>query len=163
MKQCTKCKKVLPFSDFAADSRAKSKTQSRCKVCQPKSQDKKKQKEARIKYMATPEGRAQQLLGSAKHRYYGCDLEITKEWLVKKLKKGTCEFTGLPFDFGPPLNGFSKNPYSPSLDRINSKDKSYSPENVRVVLSLVNLALNEFGEEVAAPVIKAMALAMESK
>jgi hypothetical protein len=161
MKQCTKCKKVLPLSDFALDKRAKSKTQSRCKVCQPKSQDKEKQKEARIKYMATPEGRAKQLLGSAKHRYYGCDLEITQEWLVKKLKKGTCEFTGLPFDFGPPPKGFSKNPYSPSLDRINSKDKTYNPENVRVVLSLVNLALNEFGEEIAAPVIKAMAVAME--
>ena len=161
MKQCTKCKKVLPLSDFYLDNRSKTKTQSRCKVCKPQSQNTEKQKEARSKYMLTPEGRAKQLLGSAKRRFFGCELDITEAWLVKKLKKGTCEFTGLPFDFGPPPKGFSKNPYSPSLDRINSKDKSYSPENVRVVLSLVNLALNEFGEEIAAPVIKAMAAAME--
>ena len=71
----------------------------------------------------------------------------------KKIQKGKCELTGLPFDLSTPQNT-KNNPYSPSLDRIDSKNKNYTPENTRVVLSAVNMALNEFGLEVMKPIMK---------
>ena len=87
---------------------------------------------------------------------------ITEEWIAKKIKNVVCELTGLAFSLED-TEDTKNNPFSPSLDRIDSKIKGYTPENTRVVLSLVNLALNEFGEEVAAPIIKAMAAKMEQK
>lgn len=38
-------------------------------------------------------------------------------------------------------------PYSPSLDRINA-DGGYTPDNTRLVCTVVNLALNRFGDSV---------------
>jgi hypothetical protein len=162
MKECFTCKQTLDSNFFHKDSRAVSGLSSNCKNCHNNKYKKSVIPKSAAKYAATIKGRAKRLIGSAKRRYYGCDLEITEDWVIKKLKKGVCEFTGLPFDFNP-TKEFSKNPYSPSLDRIDSKNKSYTPENTRVVLSLVNLALNEFGEEVAAPILKAMVAAIESK
>lgn len=51
---------------------------------------------------------------------------------------------------------YSKNPYSPSLDKIDSKIKEYSESNTRVVLSCVNDALNQYGLEHFLKVAKAV-------
>lgn len=93
----------------------------------------------------------------AKHRAIKNNSEctITEEWVQEKINKGFCELTGLPFD----LEYFSEsknNPYSPSLDRIDSKNKNYSPDNVRVVLSFINIAINDLGLEKALPIFKAL-------
>jgi hypothetical protein len=80
---------------------------------------------------------------------------ITEDWIQEKIDKGVCELTGLPFDFQY-YSESKNNPYSPSLDRIDSKNKNYTPDNVRVVLSFVNIAINDLGLEKALPIFKAL-------
>jgi len=58
---------------------------------------------------------------------------------------GCCEITGIPFDFEP-HKIYSKNPYSPSIDRIDSS-KGYTKQNVRIVLWQVNLMRGEISDE----------------
>jgi hypothetical protein len=97
------------------------------------------------RYSATvrqnPSGRAKQLLRHAKERGL---VSIDLMWIQQKIETGVCEVSGLPFDLSPSVK-FSKNPFSPSLDRIDSKNPEYSKQNTRLVLTSVNHALNEFG------------------
>lgn len=101
--------------------------------------------------------RARILLVAAKFRSIKNDAEctITLDWIQSKLDAGVCELTGLPFDTDETLDT-KNNPYSPSLDRIDSKNKNYTPDNVRVVLSFVNMALNDLGLDKAIPIFKAL-------
>lgn len=62
-----------------------------------------------------------------------------------KASRGCCALSGLPFsEFS---GGHKRNPYAPSLDRIDS-GAGYARGNVRLVRVQVNLALNEWGQEV---------------
>ena len=85
----------------------------------------------------------------------GPNAQLQKSGYKKKIDKGFCELTGLPFD----LQYYSEaknNPYAPSLDRIDSKNKNYTPDNVRLVLSFINIAINDLGLEKALPIFKAL-------
>lgn len=86
-------------------------------------------------------GRAKCLIGSARQRGI---VTISEDWVVKKIENGFCEISGIAFQLSCPSE-FFKNPYSPSLDRIDSKNKEYSPENTRVVVTCINEALNAYG------------------
>jgi hypothetical protein len=56
---------------------------------------------------------------------------------------GMCQITGI--SFAPkPVDSYFRNPYAPSLDRIDSS-KGYHKDNVRLVLCAVNTAMNEWG------------------
>jgi hypothetical protein len=59
---------------------------------------------------------------------------------------GMCELSGIPFAGGK-INNSRARPFFPSIDRINSC-KGYTKDNVRFVCCAVNLALNDFGEDV---------------
>lgn len=67
---------------------------------------------------------------------------------------GKCELTGIEFSFQRPFQSLRR-PWSPSLDR---KDASigYTPENCRLVCTAVNIALNEWGEEVLLKIANAL-------
>ena len=105
----------------------------------------------------TSKGRAGYMLRAAKSRAYKnnaiCTIDI--DWIEEKIKAGFCELTKLPFDLNYAIDT-SKNPYAPSLDRIDSKNKNYTPENTRVVLLAVNCALSEFGLDLIRPILEAM-------
>lgn len=59
-----------------------------------------------------------------------------------------CALSGMPFDVAANLEKeFSRNPYMPSLDRIESRG-GYTNENTRVVLSALNYAINEWGLDI---------------
>jgi hypothetical protein len=111
-----------------------------------------------------PEARAKMLLSAAKSRSKekGSECSITESWVLEKLKTGCCELTGLSFDLSS-TSRVRKNPFSPSLDRVNSLDLNYSPENTRVVLTAVNESLNQHGEDTMLPILKAMVAAIEAK
>jgi hypothetical protein len=106
------------------------------------------------KYSLSVPGRAQKLLKHAKERCKG-SVFIDQNWIENKLNFGICELTGISFDFAP-LGTKLINPYAPSLDRIDNSNRDYSPENTRVVLASVNLALNSFGLETMLPIFKAI-------
>ena len=78
----------------------------------------------------------------------GLDFELKIESLMHLYSKqnGKCALTGLLFEFDFNDN-FSKRPFSPSVDRINSK-LGYTKDNVRLVCSAVNSALSEYGDDV---------------
>lgn len=105
----------------------------------------------------TTDGRAGYMLRAAKSRALKnkavCTIDMA--WVSQKINQGYCELTGLAFDLNYAADT-SKNPYAPSLDRIDSKNKNYTPENTRVVLLAVNCALSEFGLETIRPILIAM-------
>ena len=119
-----------------------------------KNQKDNKQKyiEYRSEIYSSVEGRAKILINSAKKRG---TVSITKNWVIEKINNGFCELSGLPFDLSKNKKYF-KNPYSPSLDKIDPKIKEYSESNTRVVLSCVNDALNQYGLEHFLKVAKAV-------
>jgi hypothetical protein len=102
-----------------------------------------------------PKNRAKKLLRAAKSRCKG-EVTIDVDWVEQKLAAGFCELTKLPFVLESKRNG-KLNPFSPSLDRVDSSNRDYSPENTRVVLTCVNFALNQFGLETMLPVFKKLA------
>ena len=113
-------------------------------------------------YKATTKGRAKVLIGNAKQRCKekNVQISITADWVEEHLKRGTCELTGLPFNFGPPPEGLTRRPDAPSLDRID-KHKHYTEDNTRVILWAVNCALAEYGTEVMLPILKAIVKGIE--
>ena len=110
------------------------------------------------KIMLNTGQRASRLIVSARNRAKKNNslITITKDWVEEKLNNGICELSGIAFDFSI-TKEFHSNPYAPSLDRIDAKNKNYTPENTRVVVSVLNSALNEYGISIVLPAIRAMA------
>jgi hypothetical protein len=94
-------------------------------------------------YSKAQQNKALQLIKGAKQRG---KVSITVDWVSTKIENGYCELSGLPFVLKNSTK-FSKNPYAPSLDRIDSNNKEYSINNTRLVLACVNQALNQYGLE----------------
>ena len=74
--------------------------------------------------------------------------EITEEFIRRLAKKSNwcCSMTGIPFNLKKP-EGRHRNPFAPSIDRIDNK-LGYVEGNVRVVCLATNFAMNEWGEDV---------------
>lgn len=113
----------------------------------------------RRKYGSTLTGRLTDLLGNARRRSEkrGLEFTIDFDWLAEQYarQKGCCLLTGIELDFvSRARSGTNFMPFSPSLDR---KDPSlgYTKENTRLVCTMVNLAMNHFGEELFAKLCKA--------
>jgi hypothetical protein len=70
--------------------------------------------------------------------------------------QGRCALTGLPFRGR--CREFRRNPYGVSVDRVDSS-RGYTPDNTRLVLVAVNLAMNEWGEDVFRQIAHAYLLA----
>jgi hypothetical protein len=107
------------------------------------------------KYWSSPIGRANQLLRAAGTRARDCGVDFTLnlEWALKKLK-GNCEMTGLPFDLESGGKKGKYNPYAPSIDR-KIPGSHYTPENCRMVLIAINIAVNAWGEEIYRKIARA--------
>jgi len=120
--------------------------------------------ERQARSRATARGRAAFLVKSAKERERpkGNQVTLSVEEITKKIEKGYCELTGLPFDLFPSTT-HHHNPYAPSLDRIDSSNREYSPQNTRVVLTSVNVALGQYGEQIMLPILKAMVNKIKEK
>jgi hypothetical protein len=65
--------------------------------------------------------------------------------LMVEKQDGICAVTGMEFDFRPTAGG-KKRPFFPSIDRIDST-KGYSAKNIRLVVTIANYAMNEWGAE----------------
>lgn len=183
-KTCTKCETVKPLTDFHRSVRRDRpsgkgfKHFSFCKDCFNRhSRDRYhsgvKYKETRqkynrsdrgrevlekagIKHYESIRGRACNLLNGAKRREHKWPIfDIDRDFIESKLIVGTCEVTGLPFDMKPMGNASRKNPFAPSLDRIDNT-KGYVRSNVRLVLWAVNLMHGEMTDEQLVEMCKAV-------
>lgn len=68
-------------------------------------------------------------------------------WFRTCLERGTCELTGLPFEYGSFVQypGLS-NPWAPSVDRI-VPEKGYVVGNVRMIVCIANRAKSHWTDE----------------
>lgn len=101
-------------------------------------------------YSRTVSGKLKQLLTSARGRAkkYNLDFEIDFEFMYGLFKKQNCKclLTNIDFTFNLREDGRNFSPFNMSIDKINHL-KGYTKDNVRLVCVIVNLALNDFGEE----------------
>lgn len=118
--------------------------------------------EQQAKSALTFRGRGVQMLARSRNRAKesGIEHSIVLEDILPRIETGFCELTKLPFDLTPPNNA-SQNPYSPSIDRIDSL-KGYTKDNIRIVLYAVNAALGQYGTEIMLPILKAMITGIEN-
>lgn len=84
----------------------------------------------------------------------GWDFTISRQWLRQKIETGFCEATGLAFANGEYKGAGHADPFSASLDRRDS-NKGYTPENCRVILWGLNMALSQWGDHVYAEIATA--------
>lgn len=100
--------------------------------------------------LQTVDARLRRLLQSAKGRArkkqieYDLDFDFLKGLFINQESK--CSLTGIKFCLNLQNKTKTVNPLSPSLDRIDPSG-GYTKDNVRLILSCVNIALNQFGEE----------------
>ena len=92
--------------------------------------------------------RAQRLHGNAQKRAKANgwpELDFDSLWVEQKIAAGVCEVTGIPFDLHTKtsVSVHAKNPWVPSLDRIDSQ-KPYLKDNVQVVVFMYNVCKAEF-------------------
>jgi hypothetical protein len=90
-------------------------------------------------------------------RKKGGECTITTEWILEKLRKGVCEasYPPLKLVFDTP-----RHPLSPSLDRIDSSNPSYTPENTRLVANQINMARSNFDDASSADILYRAAMFM---
>lgn len=92
--------------------------------------------------------RAQRLYGNAQKRAKanGWPMpDFGSPWIEEKILAGVCEVTGIPFDLTSQTSDtvHAKNPWVPSIDRIDSS-KPYSVDNVQLVVYMYNVCKAEF-------------------
>ena len=95
-------------------------------------------------------GRAKTLLNNAKKAPISKIIEctVTLEHITEGIKKEFCPLTGYKFDLGREYLDTTKrkkNPYSPSLDRID-QTKGYTDENTRIVIWQFNMGRAELSD-----------------
>lgn len=88
-------------------------------------------------------------IGNAKQRAKRKSLpfDLTVSAVLKRISDagGACEVSGVPFAPSyDPGGKYAHNPFGISLDRIEAA-KGYTLDNIRVVITAVNLAINQWG------------------
>ena len=82
----------------------------------------------------------------------GLKYDIDIDFLRSKYN-GKCELSGIEFDLS--LDSGNRNPFRPSLDKIDSNG-GYTKDNVRIILWGLNFALSDFGLDVYLKMAKAV-------
>lgn len=89
---------------------------------------------------------------SARKRGLACELTVEDVSDLITNSKGKCALTGIKFDLFKDPNRRVRL-WAPSIDRIDCS-QGYVLGNVRLVANAVNIALNDFGEEVLTKIAK---------
>lgn len=77
----------------------------------------------------------------------GIDFDLTMEFILDHLKKGTCPKTGITFTFtNNGNNAGTRKVSTPSIDKIDPR-KGYTKDNVQIVCWWYNLSKSTFTDE----------------
>jgi hypothetical protein len=111
--------------------------------------------------------RAQRLWGNAYKRAKSLgwpEPDFDTEWIYNKIIEGYCEATGIMFDLTSVtrLSNHAKNPWVPSIDRIDSS-KPYLKNNVQIVVYMYNVCKAEFSHQDVITFCKAVKLKEDGK
>lgn len=92
--------------------------------------------------------RAQRLWGNAYKRAKTLgwpEPDFDTDWIYQKIIAGHCEATGITFDLTSVtrISNHAKNPWVPSIDRIDSS-KPYLKDNIQIVVFMYNVCKAEF-------------------
>ena len=142
---CKSCVKAYNCVRYATNEQYKEKRKERAKNLNSKQIQERLDRSR--KFYSSCRGRALSLIKSASKNAKKKKLtfDLTFDFIHSKLISGVCDVTGLPFDFSKPSSTI-KNPYSPSLDRIDPK-QGYTIDNVRVVLWQFNAMKGEISDK----------------
>lgn len=155
-KICSKCKIEKPFSEFGIDTQRRHGVYHSCKSCvraymaarwQNNPEHRTKQKQRSRKNYEAVESRARFMMANARLRRPE-NFTLTLEHVVEGIKAGHCPMTGIEFDLTnshEKATGRSRNPYGPSLDRIDSR-LPYTNENCRIVSTQYNIMKGELSD-----------------
>ena len=83
----------------------------------------------------------------ARSRKHNSKFNLDPDIIAHKIEKGICEATGIKFVLELDGPKSSRQPFSPSLDRIDNDNRNYTHDNVRVVISAFNNLRSELDEE----------------
>lgn len=156
MKKCTLCKTIkIEFGSWCSSCRKEYLKQYKIKNREHLNKitkiwiinNKEHYDNVKYNYFASLKGRIQNMIKSARKRAKkkNIDFNLDINWLTKQFEnqKNKCALTAI--DFVIPKKRGIKNPYAPSLDRIDP-NKGYTKDNVRIVLYIVNCCLHNFDE-----------------
>lgn len=96
----------------------------------------------------TLDGRANIIMQGIRQRTKRSNLPpatVDKAWVVRRLKRGVCAVTKIPFEFMDGDGHEKANPYVPSADRKNPA-KGYTKENTQLVVWAFNRAKGEYAD-----------------
>lgn len=168
MKTCIECHILKPFCSFTKAPANSDGYCNSCRECRKEynkkhyeknkinrqeiqrkyyHNNKEKEKERSLRKYSDPNQRINQIFSRCNRKAIAESREfnLTKEFLIvlMMLQSNKCALTGIEFDFSNPNNGNKRNPFGPSLDRIDS-NKDYIVGNVQFVCWVVNAAKNEY-------------------
>ena len=83
----------------------------------------------------------------AEDKGLGIDIDISYLMEMYDKQAGKCSLTDISFVFYVSNEDSRTHPFSPSVDRIDSR-KGYTKDNVRLVIWGINLAMGEWGETI---------------
>lgn len=108
--------------------------------------NKERQRKLQRQRYRAPEGRAAYIWRAARTRAKekGIAFSITSDDVLSLIETGKCALSGIPFVFTKAKT--LRNPFAPSLDRINPKN-GYTKGNVRAVCVLGNYARSNWTDK----------------
>jgi hypothetical protein len=117
----------------------------------PPARDRKSAAALRVGKRAGDIGRALvQCLRGAKGRgrLAGREFALTLDWAIAEVERAEfkCALSGIDFYTKHDAQSF-RNPFAPSIDRINAA-KGYVPDNCRIVVVALNIGISDWGEAV---------------
>lgn len=149
VKRCSTCQLEKPKTEFGLAKGITDGLQPLCNSCRVIS---------RKAYNTSVKGHTQNMISAARKRAKtkGRDFALTireVEDLWAK-QEGKCAVTGLVLETENTTEEHdnSRNPFGPSIDRIEST-KGYVTGNVRLVVTMANVAMNNWGDEVMEEVL----------
>jgi hypothetical protein len=83
--------------------------------------------------------------------------DIDVDWIMERLDRGVCEFSGVPFVYEP------RHPHLPSIDRIDPTQPGHMKDNCRVILWGLNGFKGVASEEVFRECLEKVSAALNQR